>query len=123
MKNILPNQQPLFGGAPPPPPGPTEVQERHEAMQAVYERTKDEWKIAFESFILSYLASHGQATGEDIRLAYEKTGLPQLEDDSSKRASGAIYARLKRQNLIREVGFKLSEKYGNPLRIYERTDK
>ena len=115
---IAPDQQPLFGAVPPPPPPAPPVQERYEAMQAAHDKASDEWKEAYEAFILSYLASHDQATGEDIRLAYEKTSLPQVEN--SKRASGAIFARLKREGKIREVGFKLSEKYGNPIRLYER---
>jgi hypothetical protein len=96
---------------------PSPLQLRRKRIREAFANADAKWRDAFEALIVSYLASHGAATAEQIRIAYEKTSLPQ--PTGSKRASGAIYARLRAAGTIKEVGREMSRIYGNGLVKYE----
>lgn len=97
---------------------PTPLDKRYEAMAAAEQYASDDWKREYRNFILTYL-ERGPATAEDIRLQYEKNGLPQ--PGNSKRASGAIFVRLMREKVIKHCGHRRSRIYGNDLKIYDLT--
>jgi hypothetical protein len=109
---------PLFDSQPEPARrAPSPLQLRRKRIREAFASADAKWQTAFSAFIVSYLASHGAATAEQIRIAYEKTSLPQ--PTGSKRASGAIYARLRASGTIKEVGREMSRMYGNGLVKYE----
>jgi len=109
---------PLFDSQPlPARRAPSPLQLRRKRIREAFANADAKWRDAFSAFIVSYLASHGAATAEQIRVAYEKTSLPQ--PTGSKRASGAIYARLRANGTIKEVGREMSRIYGNGLVKYE----
>lgn len=114
---VAPDQQSLFGGPAAPPRSPRPLEQRFAAMEAAHDAAKDDWKKAFTAFLERYAANRGQFTAEDVRLAYEASPNPQLEN--SKRASGAIYKDFVRRGKLRKVGKKLSSLYGNELTVYE----
>lgn len=115
-------ETPLFDQPEPAPKqSPTLLEQRREAMQATYDHADEQWKEEYEAFIVRYLRSYGRATAEHIRTAYEKAGLPQT--NKSKRASGAIFTRLRRKKVIREVGRERSQIYGNFIPVLELAEQ
>ncbi len=98
-----------------PPPDP--LADRRKAMKQAFDHADERWKEEYTAFIVRWLGLNGAGTGEDIRLAYESEPTrPQVSN--SKRASGGIFARLRRQGTIREIGKRRSKKYGNDLAVY-----
>ena len=108
-------QPALFDAVGTPAP-PTPLDKRYAAMAAAHDKASDEWREAYEKFIIGYLGYTGDATPETIRLAYEASGNPQLEN--SKRASGGIFQRLLRRGIIVEVRRERSKLYGNFIPVY-----
>lgn len=97
-------------------PAPTPVDRRHRLMREALRHAGEVFRAAYEPFILRHLAQHGPASAEAIRLAYEEAGLP---SPPSKRASGAIFQRLKSEGRIRVAGQERSRLYANKLDVYE----
>lgn len=114
---ISENQPSLLDGIQPPRTVST-LGRRYSAMSAAERAASDAWKEAYTAFILEYLETHEDSTGEDIRIAYDKTDKPQSAN--SKRASGAIFMRLARTGMILQVGYRRSALYGNQLAVYRR---
>ena len=107
----------LFSDVPTQPP-PSPLKQREAAMKAAYDAADERWRVEFEAFILRYLSKHYDATAEEMRIAYEASGLPSTPN--SKRASGKIFKELRKAGVIKEVGTRRSRLYGNFLVTYAK---
>lgn len=88
-------------------------------MKATEDKANNEWKAAYEAFILRYADSHRDFSAEDVRLAFlEDASQPQTH---TQQASGGIFLRLVKQGKLRKSGFKISTIFGNNLRTYNKT--
>lgn len=92
----------------------TPLKRRRDAMKAAMRKAGEPFREAFRAFVLEYL-QNGPADGETIRAAYLATRLPRPQ--SGWQSVGGIYARLRREGLIQEVGKKRSEVWGNDLSV------
>lgn len=112
------NMQPaLFGTMPPQPPQPDPLTVREQAMQAAYAAADERFRTEYRAFVLRYLTKHADGSAEEIRLAYERSGLPRPR---VKRASGQIFKDLRKEGLIVECGKRRSRLYGNDLATYRK---
>lgn len=120
MKPDTATDLPLFDGVPIPMPiaQPDPLEHRYEVMRAAEAAANAKWREAYEEFILRYLTQHADGTAEDIRNAYNAN--PRNPRTKSEQASGGIFARLKRKDLIRDIGWRQSRKFGNNLTIWKR---
>jgi hypothetical protein len=114
------NVQPgLFATMPPQPPQPDPLAIREAAMKAAYDAADERFREEYRAFVLRYLGKHVDGTAEEIRLAYERSGLP---GPRCKRASGQIFRELRRDGAIVECGKRRSKLYGNDLATYRRAE-
>lgn len=85
-------------------------------MKAAARKAGEPFREAFTAFVLDYLRK-GPSDGETIRNAYLQTRLPRPQ--SGWQGVGSIYARLRKEGVIREVGKKRSEIWRNDLAVIE----
>lgn len=91
---------------------------RQAVIDAALDAAHEEWKAAYERYILSYASvSHEPFSAEDVRLRYEQSHGPQTK---KQQASGGIFQRLAKQGKLIAVGKKRSKKYGNDLTSYRK---
>ncbi len=91
---------------------------RQPVIDATLDAAHDEWKAAYERYILTYASvAYEPFTAEDVRLAYEKSHGPQTK---RQQASGGIFQRLAKQGKLRQAGTKRSKIYGNFLTSYRK---
>lgn len=109
---------PLLTGVPAPVLPPDDpIAARKQAMAAAFDHAREQWREAYEDFICRYLMRHGDATAEEIRVAFEADST-NPQPGASKRASGAIFTKLRRRGTIVESGKRRSRIYGNDLAVY-----
>ena len=98
------------------PSPPHLLERRRTAMNNSLKNAGDKFKSEFTDFVLMFLSINGRATGEAIREAYAKTSHAQPH---AWQAAGGVYARLRREGKVREVGKERSKKFGNDLAVLE----
>jgi hypothetical protein len=106
------NQPALFNIPKAETPSPTT--RRRKAMDAATKKAGEAFRNAFTQFVLDFL-KNGPSDGETIRKAYLETRLPRPH--SGWQGVGGIYAKLRRDNVIKEVGKKRSEIWANDLAV------
>lgn len=111
------SQQTLFQ-MPVQPPQPTPLERRHEAMEAALKYAGEKFKESFTAFVIQYLERHGKSSGEAIREAYERTTNPRPVK-GHWQCVGGIYARLRKEGKVVEVGKVRSKKFGNDISVIE----
>lgn len=112
-----PDQQSLFGGIPAPPsvPAPDPMQIRHDAMTAAFEHADDVFREKYEELVVWFASRGIEFIGEDVQNEYKRRSyLPQPRE---WRSTGAIYLKLKRRGVIRQIGFR-ARNQGNPTPVY-----
>lgn len=118
MQNTNPDQQSLFGGipAPQPVPVPDPMQARHDAMTAAFEHADEVFREKYEELVIWFAGRGIEFIGEDVQNEYKRRSyLPQPRE---WRATGAIYLKLKRRGVIRQIGFR-ARNQGNPTPTYK----
>lgn len=116
VKFVAENSLPLFDGAA--VAGVTRpidpLSERRRARDRVAHKAGEPFRIAFTKFVVDYLTEHAKGNGEGIREAYERTSSPQPH---AWQAAGGVYAKLRRDGVIQEVGKVRSRKFGNDISV------
>lgn len=87
---------------------------RRKAMEKVLDNAGEAFRAHFTAFVLLHLSVNATSDGETIRELYETTSLPQPH---RWQAAGGVYARLRREGKIVEVGKVRSKKFGNDLAV------
>jgi len=115
-------QPALFAQLPPQPPMVDPLERRKKLRDECLKRAGEAFRRSFTEFVIVYLTINGRATGEQIREAYAGTSEPQPH---KWQAAGGVYAKLRRDGKVHEVGRENSRIYGNGLPVLElaRTDE
>jgi len=89
---------------------------RQSVIDATHDAAHEAWKEAFPKFVVEFAAKATEPfSGEDLRLAYEQTDLPQTD---KWQAAGKVYQRLVKERKLHPAGMARSRRYGNFLQTY-----
>lgn len=85
----------------------TEWAEQSAILEAVEKNAGREFQDAAQAFVLRYLATHGQASGEELTDAAKAAG---IHSPTTDKAFGTAYRNLSKGKLIERAGFTFRRK-------------